>query len=138
MKTVGLFLFITLLVSHEISADQAGDFLKRADSYKNKKDYVSAEKMYLLAEEADPKNGFVTARKAQFFLLTLKEYTRAAESYESAYNKGYRESWLFSQAGNSWRYLKNSANSEKWFRLGIKEYLQKIDSAKKPQNLCSN
>ncbi|HPJ16579.1 MAG TPA: hypothetical protein PLJ39_16005, partial [Spirochaetota bacterium] len=51
--------------------------------------------------------------------------------YESAYNKGFRESWLFIQAGNSWRYLKNSAASEKWFRLGIAEYNQRIDSAEK-------
>ncbi|HOF34080.1 MAG TPA: transglutaminase domain-containing protein [Spirochaetota bacterium] len=131
MKTVRLASIAVLFVSHSIFADQAGDILKTADAFKEKKDYVSAEKMYLQAEEADPESGFITARKAQFFLLTLKDYARASAAYESAYSKGFRESWLFIQAGNSWRYLKNYENSEKWFRLGISEYNQKIESAKK-------
>jgi len=131
MKAVRLASIVVLFVSHSIFADQAGDILKTADALKEKKDYASAEKMYLQAEEADPESGFITARKAQFFLLTLKDYARASAAYESAYNKGFRESWLFVQAGNSWRYLKNSDSSEKWFRLGISEYNQKIESAKK-------
>jgi len=131
MKAVRLALIAVLFVSYSIFADQAGDILKKADAFKDKKDYPSAEKMYLQAEEADPESGFITARKAQFFLLTLKDYARASAAYESAYNKGFRESWLFVQAGNSWRYLKNSDSSEKWFRLGISEYNQKIDSAEK-------
>ena len=131
MKFIRFVSIAVILVSHGIFADQAKDILKIADSFKDKKDYVSAEKMYLQAEEADPKSGFVTARKAQFFLLTLKDYTRAAIAYESAYSKGFRESWLFVQAGNSWRYLGNLDNSKRWFSLGIAEYNQRIDSAEK-------
>ncbi|MBP9023159.1 MAG: hypothetical protein KBH06_08160 [Spirochaetes bacterium] len=131
MKVFRLASIAVILLSYGIFADQSKDILKKADEFKDKKDYVSAEKKYLQAEEADPESGFITARKAQFFLLSLKDYTRAAAAYESAYSKGFRESWLFIQAGNSWRYLKNSDNSEKWFRLGIAEYNQKIESANK-------
>lgn len=123
-----LFLFIFPLSLYPLNP---AEYLKKADEYNKIKDYLNAEKYYLLAEEANPKSGFHSARLGQFYHFSLKDYPRAIQAFERAYQKKMTESWLFIQAGNSYRYLNDPENSEKWFQLGISTLNSVIDDNKK-------